>query len=210
MLDFDYDYRQAYDHWDRCANDYCRCSRIENLIIEEVDVNTFYNEIVRIFKKEYEEISLQHLYCIDRLLSIHKVFDTSLWEVGITGGYYGEETSDASFAGKVDLFRDLNKVMSLDTDEAIIFILEREYGYVLPSLKDKTFTVYSLDLEEVHISNDRYFKSITEKSEAPSGIYGLLLDQHDKFKLIDGHHRYGVLMSKKTKDQVDYIVAEEK
>lgn len=209
MIKYDYDSVQGYDHWQRCANDYCRCSRIENIVIQDVDVSIFYTEIIRILSKEYEEISLQHRYCIDRLLSIHKLFDPSLWEIGVVGGYYGEETSDASFANKVDLLADIYKVMSLDTDKAIEFILEREYGYLLKSLKGKTYTVYSLSIDEVDIPNDHYLKSVDTESNSPSGINGLLLKEHDKLKLIDGYHRYTVALKNK-KQVLDYIVAEEK
>lgn len=212
MLRYDYDDVQSRWHYEECANDYCRCSTIENIKIESVDLGYLYKEVLRVIRKEYEDISLQHLYCIERLFSIHNVYDVSCWELSVKGGYYGEEINGAEFSNEDKLIADIYKVLSLDTDDAIRYILEAEYGYVLPVLKDKTFSVYSLNLNEVHIPNDRYLAVVSSEAFAGSEVKGLLLAEHDKFKLIDGYHRYSCLMKNKKNHglQFDYIVAEDK
>jgi hypothetical protein len=207
----DYDYDDWSDPQEHKYCDYiCRCSRITNLRITDVAVDSIWKETIEVLKKDYEEISLQHQYCIDRLFSIHKVWDTSLWEVGVIGGYYGDETDDATFSNFFDLKKDIYTVLDLDTDDAIKWILVQEYGFLLDSLKDVTFTVYDMSIDEITVPNTFYMNKVSSnESAAPSEIYGILSSHHGKYTIIDGYHRLKDAQNSKEKT-VMYIVAEEK
>lgn len=185
----DVEYENGTDECE-CGDDYCRCSTIVNARVEDVP-----------YAKLAEEIAPESLllkYCVERILRHFKSLrDPHYWDIKVEGGYYGEEL------GEIRLNRDVadsisNLLMSLEnaTDNEIVETsLQVEYGFVLPTLKNKTWTLERVSLGNVDLGNKHHAANLDEervaryqvKEEQP--IVGLLLHSDDKYRVIDGYHR---------------------
>jgi hypothetical protein len=66
----------------------CRCQRIINTKIKEINVFDVTKTIINNYKQKLNEID--H-YCINRVLTILKVWDPDNWDINVSSGYYGEE-----------------------------------------------------------------------------------------------------------------------
>lgn len=199
----DVEYENGTDECE-CGDDYCRCSTIANARVEHVP-----------YEKLAEEIapgSLLLKYCVERILRHFKSLrDQNNWDIEIEGGYYGEEL------GEVKLNREVaetisNLLLSLEdaTDNQLVeTALQVEYGFVLPTLKDKTWTLEKVSVNDIDLVNTHHAANLNEdqvvtyrKEEKP--IVGLALFVNGKFRVIDGYHR--VTAAKNNKKQVVWMI----
>jgi hypothetical protein len=217
-----YDYNTEYScEQSGCHEEgICRCGRINDAHVESVDLSyltiEIYDQLVPSnskSKKRDSRISqllyggeLVDKYCIYRILSINKVWNTDLWEVNTSGGYYGDEvdnvTLDISVLSKVST--QCSKVFELSTlRDKLLYVIELEYGYILEDLKDCDFEIISIyksyidfkKLNQNHIKNvkmedlDHYSNN---NYDLPRGIVrgdstGWV--PMDNYKIVDGFHR---------------------
>ena len=192
----------------------CRCGRIIDARVESVDLSYLTNEIYDQLvpsnsksKKRDSRISqllyggeLVDKYCIYRILSINKVWNTDLWEVNTSGGYYGDEvdnvTLDISTLSKVST--QCSKLFEFTTlRDKLLYMIELEYGFVLDEIKDCDFelvTIYKnhIDFKKLnqnHIKNVK-MEDLSHYSEDKYDLpRGIVRGEIDNYKIVDGFHR---------------------
>jgi hypothetical protein len=192
----------------------CRCGRISNAVVESVDLTRLTDEIWLQFtpdteKQRRRENKIAQLlyggetvdkYCIYRILVINKVYETSNWEVIVTGGYYGDEIEsveiDHFLAEKISEQCDHLFTLSTLADK-LKFVLKLDYGYILEDIQGHDFELISIYKSEIdfkklnqnHINLckieplDFYYES---QYNLPRGI---IRGTTDDYRIIDGFHR---------------------
>jgi hypothetical protein len=180
-----------------CKNDFCRCSTIENTRIEKgIDILYIVQAVLS------PKSSIIDEYCVERILRINKIYDTDpyhdMLDIEVCRGYYGEEigsvTLDRQIAKKID--EEVAKMLSLSDNDKIRYVLELEYGYVLESLKNLTFSIKEVDKENIIFAQKEYAKKLDKEmveqykdwNDLPRGIC-LKEDNVEKYRIIDGYHR---------------------
>lgn len=187
-----------------CGDDYCRCSTIVNTTVESIPYDRLAEEIAP------ESILIK--YCVERILRHFKPLrEQSSWDIEVEGGYYGEEL------GEVKLNKDVaetlsNILLSLENatdNQAIETALQVEYGFVLPTLKDKNWTLERVAVAELELKNKHHAANLDEEQvvsyridEKP--VVGLVLHLDNKYRVIDGYHR--ITAAKKNKKNVVWAV----
>ena len=98
--------------------------------------------------------------------------------------------------GRLDLWKDLSadikKAHKLSPSKKIDFILEKEYGYLLPDTINNKWEIKDINPKSVSY-NTSYYRKLPQvkypnEPDVPLGVY--LQDGKDKFRLIDGYHRF--------------------
>lgn len=190
----------------------CRCGRIENAHIISVNVpemvsdillnfydnsissarNSKINSLLGGITKEVDS------YTIDRILRINGVFESSNWEIQTTSGYYGDEISDIiledSVAQKIqDQIDFAFGITSLNG--RIHYLLNLEYGFILPELLNCSFQVSSIERDKLifgsHTQYSKVSKDVMEwySDKNYKSIRGIVIEKKDQYRLIDGYHR---------------------
>jgi hypothetical protein len=187
-----------------CGNDYCRCSTIVNAKVDYIPCERLAKEIVS------DNLLLQ--YCVERILTHYKPLrDNDNWDIKVEGGYYGEELGDVTL--NKDVAETLSNIlMSLDgatNNQIVETALQVEYGFILPTLKDKKWTltsiaIFLLDLgNEHHAANLDDDRVLTYRLTEPD-VVGLVIETEGKFRVIDGYHR--ITAAKKDGKSVVWVV----
>ena len=214
-----YDYYTVRDCSVAGCDSICRCSRIENLVIESVDSPP---EIIvkqeplpgKKGRPKLVKIDKILEYCFDRVLILNGAFDKDNYEVYISNGYYGEEISSVHFENEHKVLDDVNKLLNMNSDiDRIKFVLEKEYDFVTDNvLKYNNVKIETVELDT--ILQTVYKKGIIRKipesyvvevdKSFPQGVLREIGKEHD---LIDGHHRLLECLKKFGKNaKVRYIV----
>jgi hypothetical protein len=187
VVEYDYD----HDGWCGCNDDYCHHHKINNAEVKEVNVDYIVKELVG----DCNDVIA--VYCIDRVVRNSNLPDIDSWEVDIGEGYYGEQVDGVLLEEgvKKQIVKQLTELNSLTTDiDRIKKVLEYEYGYILPKIKDLTTAkVVSVNLYDVKLLNDEYLRKVSKETvdyyqsyELPRGV---CMKESDKYSLIDGYHR---------------------
>ena len=197
-LDIDYDV--SNDCENEGCDSICRCGKIINTRVKSVSIEGLL---------ETRNLDKIDKYCVDRLLRIFKVYDTSKyeWDVDVCGGYYGQEVKGASLVNPTLLLNAINHALRLKTTtEKVEYLLKTEYGYLLDELKGCTYEIMKVKKKNVFIGNKDYSKKIdtfiyNKNTYKLPVCVALALDMEggddDTYRLIDGHHRY-LSIDKKT------------
>jgi len=204
----------------------CRCSRIVNSKIESIDINSIIESIYYEYfdKSEQTKRDLKlnsilngidktiDLYTIDKILRINRIWGKENWEINISNSYYGEEVDSVtlwkSVAEKIEY--QLDEVLFIDDlSKRTEYLLNLEYGYILPELIGKNYKLETIKKEDIIFGSDGHYRKIqTEDLEHYSdknysNIRGVVTQKDDKYKLIDGYHR----CFKTDKNQVKVLIA---
>lgn len=204
----------------------CRCSRIEDVTINNVDLRRLSIDIFKRFEdddistkrnKKVSEIlwdydySEINIYCIERILTINKVWNEDSWFPRVSGGYYGEEIEDILLQPVIfeKISNEIQSIINLDTlEEKTFYLLQLEYGKVLDNLVGKKISVQIVDYDKLEFSQKSHLEKVASKElkhyENYKGIKGLVKRYGEKYRVIDGYHR---LFSNKLK-KVSVIVVE--
>lgn len=192
----DYDYT-SYDCRDsdcgcQTGNDYCRGSTYNGLRVTSVDLNSI-REKFKTHIHGNDDIFID--YCIDRLLRVYSLYSPDVWEVNTHEGYYGEEIGPISMDLSIfkSICSDVESLYSMNPDDRIRFVLKKEYQMVLPDLLTASFSEEMVAVSSLSVGNEIYRRKIKDSPyhknnyRLPIGIY---LRENDKFRLIDGYHRF--------------------
>jgi len=215
----DYDYDTEYSCEDAGCNDegICRCGHIYNIEITPVDMikltDHIYESLLDNSKAGKRQQKLNQLfyggelidkYCINRIISHYKLYETRNWEVEIEGGYYGDETGDVTMNQiTFDLVQsECQKLMELETlSDKIKSVLSLEYGYLLPDLKNGNFEIIEISQSDIDFKslNQNHIKLVKEEKEFNglnhynSSSYnlprGVVREFGNGYKIVDGFHR---------------------
>lgn len=214
----DYDYERT--DCEGCKS-YCRCTSIYDTRVTTVSLKGLYEFIIHTLKnsknelyrwdhqgkKLYEQfdVRLTDKYCIDRLLRSYRVYDTSGWEVGVAGGYYGEEISGVSFDDTTPFTKSIYEVLDAATNlDKLKVVLLKEYGHLLDKISEaSSVQTVEVPFQDIKIPNDTYKKHLgtTEYLCVDDTLPLLLVDSENR--IIDGYHRY--CSTKKQNDKIKVL-----
>ena len=190
----------------------CRCSTIENARVENVDVKIIVDKIYALYfdnsksTKRHNTInSILYgmgkeidIYTIDRIVRAHKIWKSDNWDISIEGGYYGEELGDIKIIESLTkrIESDLELAFDIDDlDKRIEFILNVEYGYILPELVNSKYEIIEIKKSDIIFGSDGHYRKIKKENlehytnKNYPGIRGIVKEKDGKFRLIDGYHR---------------------
>jgi len=189
----------------------CRCCHITKTYLNKIDVDRISSDIYldifdgSVSSKRHNAInSLWGIseeiekYTIDRILRINKIWKPEFWTINVCNGYYGQEIDDILLDEDTvqTINSQLEKAFEIDNlTERIEYLLELENGFVLDDLKEKKYTLDTIDINDIIFSNPEHKnKVILEELEHYSdknykGIRGVVKKDGLKWKVIDGYHR---------------------
>lgn len=226
-IGIDIDYKRDYNcsSYGCDSEGICRCSsiydeQIININVSEI-VENIYNQIYDNSKATKRNNLINSLfgiskeleiYTIDRILRKSLIYDESIWEIEIEGGYYGQEIGsvklDSTYADK--LSQKINESIAIDNvKNRVEYLLNLEYGYILPELLDKDYRVITINKSDIVFGNEKHLKNVSTKDldfysdTNYNGIRGVVTKKDGKYKVIDGYHR----LSKTSKKSVMVIEA---
>lgn len=178
----DEDAESPYDRHRRC--------RIVDFEVKSVPIDAVRDEICKTLRDPIK------IYCIDRLLSIHKVYETGHWEHDARPDYYGETMVKVEIGPGIQrvLKEDILKLYGKTSKECIEVVLKGEYGFVLDELiPASSYSIIKCARENIKLPNKTYAKRLERKAvdayqkrELPLGIFRRV---GDKCEVIDGYHR---------------------
>lgn len=186
----DYDYERTNCH---CNEDYCRCTTICSTEINAINVTNVMN---RIFDKMVHSKDSDILkYCFDRICYNFEIYNKSLYEVEVCGGYYGEEIEGVYFLNEDKVVEQVDIILSLKTDyQKIIHCLNLEYGYLLEEIKNKSLAkIVCVDKSLILIPQKEHYVKLNQdaiKNYKESTLpLCVCTKQEEHYRLVDGYHR---------------------
>jgi hypothetical protein len=200
--EYDYDYHRECENGSYCCdNDYCRCGTIINASVLSIDPE----RVVAILSAPLR--STMQRYCVDRLLRITGAFSINSWEVNITGGYYGEEVHGVKLHDDIKntIINELIALDKLSRTDKVKKLLELEYGYVLPRLKEaSSIKISKVAIGNIKFVNDSYTKKVAAKDINIYNGYKLpravCTKSGSTYSIVDGYHRMVAAMNNKEKN----------
>ncbi len=211
-----YDYDTEYSCEESGCNEegICRCSSIMSARVTEVNIPKLTDHIYCEFvdtktKQGKRDNRLNQLfyggeevdkYCIDRILTYYKIWNSNVWDVNVRGGYYGDEINDVKLSPIIfeSIAESCKKLFSLENiSDKIKLVLSLEYGYILDDMKDSNFEIIEINRDDIdftklnqkHISNVKNENLDHYKSKMYDLARGIVRMSGDKFTIVDGFHR---------------------
>lgn len=205
----EYKYKDVYSCEESGCDQICRCMEIRNPRVTEVNmsylVETFYNGSLPKDKKtikrrkkidnllEVGDTELIDSYCINRILTLHKVWDPDSYEFKIRAGYYGDEIEEILLINQEEIIQKcMDLVYSDSSKDKINYVLQMEYGELIEDFEDvKLIKINKKDLRDYNknhfakINKEVYYNSVNYL--LPRGIVKEIGPQ--KYQIIDGYHR---------------------
>ena len=162
----DYGYTYDCENYGCDEEGICRCGTINNEHIDSVDVSLIVKRIYDEFFEQGKAANRNNainevlygigkdidIYTIDRILRSYKIWENENWDIEVDGGYYGQEAGNVTIketiADKID--EELWTVFSLPSlKEKIEYLLNVEYGKVLPELSNCNYESIVIDKDDV-------------------------------------------------------------
>ena len=210
---------------DSCIESSCRCSYIDNIIINSIDfkkvVNTIYNtffkknnQTKRFFKLNFILNGVNdkmEIYVIERICSYYKLWSEDSYIPNIEDSYYGKNIKGFLIKEKIidsinNKINEINKIEKLE--DKVYNLLELEYGYILPNIKNRKMKLGKISKNKINYPNKEYYKktssNILENYANFNGIHGIVYKELNNFHLIDGHNR----ISSSDKNNINVIIIE--
>lgn len=178
----------------------CRCSTIEDLRVSEVDLHSMIEAATEGIKTKDPILT----YCVTRILMLDKdLSDPRMYEAHTERGYYGEEIGNTTLNDRVAdrIVQSLTTLESLKTNkERVQYVLELEYGFLLPELKDVTdWHIQTIHLDQMAAGDqmrrvDRkrvnsYVETFGRDKPVDYPVALTLCFDAFTYRLIDGYHR---------------------
>lgn len=208
----DYGYTYDCENYGCDEEGICRCGTINNEHIDSVDVSLIVKRIYDEFFEQGKAANRNNainevlygigkdidIYTIDRILRSYKIWENDNWNIEVDGGYYGQEAGNVTIketiADKID--EELWTVFSLPSlKEKIEYLLNVEYGKVLPELSNCNYESIVIDKDDVIFGVEKHLNKVMKKDldfysdKNYSGIRGIVVKSGDKWRIVDGYHR---------------------
>jgi hypothetical protein len=218
-VNYDYDRKFSCEEYG-CDNEgICRCMEIVDLKVLNVNINGIVSEIYNslcpsddITLNRFKKIDMisgavneeiLDKYCIHRILTIHKMYNTELYNIEVENGYYGQEIGEIEFKNYDNVYSICQWMMSLGSaNDKIRFVLNLEYGDVYFESTDFSLIEVNRrditkDLNTNHISkqgldkfknkNNKHLAYYGENYTLPRGVVREKSD--GEYSIVDGYHR---------------------
>ena len=202
--DVDYDRTNCTGECD----DYCRCSSLTNVRLRSLNVASVVEAVIP--KKLRHTITG---YCAQRMLRHSGVGDKDNWSVEVRPGYYGQEIDgvllDRSIAETAT--DHIKQVLAFRNDALRMeHILKLEYGYLLPSLRQREWTIRKISRGDVVVGQDDHYhrkldRKLVEGYQDHTFPVAVCAVIDGVYRLIDGYHRFS---STEGKRKVAVVIAE--
>jgi len=208
-----YDYEGYSDCGANGCDSICRCYTIERAWVSNVDAQYIESSIYRdltgnLSKAEQRESNINSLlsnmdmdirrYYVNRLLKIYRVWDKEAYTVYWEHDYYGDAVQSVKLDNQSKLQEDLSLINS-DPEDLIVYLLEKEYGYLLDKLKGKSWKLDIVNISDIVFPQKEHYYKVNNKSESGLINYysdndynlprGVVLKDGNKYRVIDGYHR---------------------
>ena len=208
----DYGYTYDCENYGCDEEGICRCGTINNEHIDSVDVSLIVKRIYDEFFEQGKAANRNNainevlygigkdidIYTIDRILRSYKIWENENWDIEVDGGYYGQEAGNVTIketiADKID--EELWIVFSLPSlKEKIEYLLNVEYGKILPELSNCNYESIVIDKDDVVFGVEKHLNKVMKKDldfysdKNYSGIRGIVVKSGDKWRIVDGYHR---------------------
>lgn len=196
----DYETSQSRDCEAGGCSGMCRCSKIDRVWVTSTSsVGPHCLKLVVAATGDagpqpYEPTKFE-TYCIQRLMVHHGCYQGENYDIGITGGFYGQEIGQIRFSHMNDLGHDIWKMMALPTDrDKLMYVFELEYGFIADIVKETdSVELVEIELGQIQPSagavmlkrQKAYLYEMTDEM-----VVGVVMNN----LLIDGNHRFSYLI----------------
>ena len=178
--------------------------------IDHVNLEYVIRFDVSFFKRKYKTSNIIDIYCLERIYKLNGIYDISNFEYSTRKDYYGDEVDNISFIKQSKLDVDIQSFLKLKTNkQKIEYVLMKEYNYILPEINNKkSWTVKSIPIKNIVFSNLNHFNNLNNemlefysKSKLNYPVC-ICLKDGEKYRLIDGYHRFKSIPSNSRKINV--------
>lgn len=187
-FEFDYDVYRPCQRGSDCCDSICRCGKLQDVKIESFDILGVADFLKKALLDKKHKWTVVENYCFGRLFTIMKLYDPEQYEPTTSRGYYGEEIDGAYVNEWLEFEREFKKMIKLNDDDKIRFVLEKEYGYLLEELKGAQFECRSVDYTDILPPID--LRRTDGDSCDFSSAIAICKQMGDKYRILDGHHRW--------------------
>lgn len=179
----------------------CRCGRVEDLHIEDVDKISLDSLLImsdtgKNGRKVRHNLSVVEKYCLIRLMSIHGCWNKEEYSAWAVRGYYGEEV-EVSFDNEISFINDIKKMLTMKKDiDKVKFVINLEYSFLLDRIKPTTkVSVEEFDFDLILKNNEHFERAKNDNIHGYQWFYDTKKDKTFPIgiiigdRLIDGYHR---------------------
>jgi len=203
----DYGYGDEHGH-----EDICRCQTIERVKIESVSVDGVAEKLVNSKFKFDKVLKPYFLYAVNRIVTYSGALDPAVWDPTVCWGYYGQEVDSVQIASrevKNKLEADLRQLAKdLTPKNCVLTALKAEHGYLIDGISAiADWSIMSISPQSIKLPAAHSFIKLNHKmvkayenTELPIAV--VTLDDVDRYRLIDGRHRY---LANKDKKKIKVI-----
>lgn len=196
----------------------CRSYQITNIQIQFVDVSAIANFIweksndtkSKSFHRQnkirllFDGVDKRiDIYCLERILTINRIWEAINWDWYHSNGYYGHEIDKIIVNSEIaDLINhQVNECEKLVTlKDKVEYLLKLEYGYILDSLQDCNYQIDEVDRDLIFFPQKAHFEKVKKRSSyknrSKDNIMGLCLFEDGSYRVIDGYNRLSQSKSK--------------
>jgi len=143
-------------------------------------------------------------YCIHRVLTHFKVYNSNAWTYKTGADYYGEEIQMIGITSNLakQIENVLETLKNKNISEKIELILQLEYGHLIPSVIKRKWFVQQVSIDDMYFSNEEHYQKCKDDldladqesyrqslAEYPYPRAISILNPDGKYKVIDGYHR---------------------
>jgi len=168
-------------------------------------------------KRVYANGMLIYRYCIHRILTKFKIWDKKNWQYHLMDDYWSQEVSAVTL--RKDIADNLSKCLlhmnSLDNSKKIEYMLELEYGKVLPELVNGTWMAATVPIDKLYYTNPTLHEECVDKAPIPYLEFyrlprGLCVRERDangyRYRVVDGYARLSDLEARGVKKECLVII----
>ena len=202
----------------------CRCYKITEVIINWINLQSITTSIF----KEITQSNIQHdrekkltsimydydvdivtKYCINRVLTINKIWNVDNWEASWSGSWYGDEIDSVNIISSClnKISNDISNILDLETmEDKINYVLLLEYGHLLEKIKDKKYSIIEVNKSDIFFGQKKHYEKVQQSmlEYYSDGSYdstiprGVCCWDGQKWRVLDGYHR----LSETKKDKI--------